>query len=274
VVIRDREKTKRRLMHKLDDLRTVLDELQNALSEFHKTEEQTQEEIIEYEKLSALGRLTANVAHEIRNPITVIGGLAERLKKSFVHEPKEKEYLDLISMEARRLEEILRDVLVFSDKAFFQREVRDIRGLIVDVLNGYEQVCERVAIEVVNHFAEVPKIYIDERQVRAAIHNLVSNAVDAMPEGGILKVTTSVESLSGKNYVAAMVSDTGTGISEENLKMIYEPFFTTKREKQETGLGLAITKKIVEGHGGLIKVESTAGKGSTFALYFPYRARQ
>jgi two-component system cell cycle sensor histidine kinase/response regulator CckA len=93
-----------------------------------------------------------------------------------------------------------------------------------------------------------------------------------MPDGGTLTVSTDIESLSRKNFVAVRVVDTGTGIAEEKLKMIFEPFYSTKSTKQETGLGLPITKKIVEGHGGLMKAESAVGKGSVFTLYFPYRA--
>ena len=271
--MRDREKTKKRLTDKLDALRKVIDELQEALSEFHKSEEHIQEKIIEYEKLSALGRLTANVAHEIRNPITVIGGLTERLKKGFVYEPEQKEYLELISLEAKRLEEILKDVLIFSDKAFFRREMKDINGVMDEMLTSYGLSDNNALIKTKKFMGDVPQIHIDERQVRAAISNLISNAIDAMPAGGTLTVVTSVESLSGKNYVAVRLMDTGTGISEENLKMIYEPFFTTKREKQETGLGLAISRRIVEGHGGLIKAESVLGEGSSFTMYFPYRER-
>jgi signal transduction histidine kinase len=271
--LRDREKKKKQLVDKLVDLRKMLDELQEAISEFQKAEEQIQEKIIEYEKLSALGRLTANVAHEIRNPITVIGGLTERLKKSISKEAKEKEYLEAISSEAKRLEEILKDVLLFSDKAFFQREMKDINRIIEDSLIIYEDACKNAAIRLSKIFGDVPQIFIDERQVRAAITNLLSNAIDAMPDGGTLTVTTNVEYISGKNYVAVKVADTGVGIAEENLKMIYEPFFTTKSTKQETGLGLPITRKIVEGHGGLIKIDSAIGKGSAFTIFFPYRSR-
>lgn len=269
--MRDRDKAKKRLMKKLDELRKVLDGLQEALSEFHNTEERIQEQIIEYEKLSALGRLTANVAHEIRNPITVIGGLTERLKRSFVHEPKEKEYLDVISTEAKRLEEILKDVLVFSNKAYFRRDLEDVNGLIDEILSIYEPACRNASIRINKLHGDIPLIFIDERQVRAAIGNLIANAIDAMPEGGTLTVATSMESFGGKNFAVVKISDTGTGISEENLKLIYEPFFTTKVKQQETGLGLAITRKIIEGHGGLIKVDSAVGKGSIFALHFPYR---
>lgn len=148
------------LMKKLVELRKMLDELQEAISEFQKAEEQIQEKIIEYEKLSALGRLTANVAHEIRNPITVIGGLTKRLKKSISHEPKEQEYLEGILSEVRRLEEILKDVLVFSDKAFFKREMKDINKIVEDSLNMYEDACKNASIYLKENLGDVPQIYI------------------------------------------------------------------------------------------------------------------
>ena len=247
--------------------------LNEQLKESRKAEKKLHEKINEYEKLSALGRLTANVAHEIRNPITVIGGLTERLKKSFAHEAKEREYIELISSEAKKLEEILKDVLVFSDKGVFKRELHDIRKIINDSLYAYEDTCKNASIEIKKLLGDVPPIFIDESQVGVAINNLISNAIDAMPDGGTLTIITNIEYLSGKNHVAVKVMDTGVGISEEKLTMIYEPFFTTKTIKQEAWLGLPITRKIVEGHGGLIKADSLVGKGSTFALYFPYRAK-
>ena len=255
------------------ELRRTLDELQESISEFQKSEEQVQEKLIEYEKLSALGRLTANVAHEIRNPITVIGGLTERLKKNISHDAKRKEYFELISAEAKKLETILKEVLTFSDKAIFKREMQNINEIINDSLNVYEAKCKNFSIAVNRFLGVVPQIYVDRKQVGVAISNLILNAVDAMPNGGTLTVTTEIESLSGKNYVAMKVTDTGIGISEETLPMIYEPFFSTKRTKEETGLGLPIARKIAEGHGGLIKVDSVVGKGATFTLFFPYRAK-
>jgi signal transduction histidine kinase len=255
-----------------DTARETVMNVSNQLKESRKVAEKLQEKIVEYEKLSALGRLTANVAHEIRNPVTVIGGLIERLKKGFHHEAKENEYLELISAEAKRLEEILKDVLVFSDKAFFKRDMRTINKTVDDTIAHYETKCKRASIVIDKFLKDVLPVYIDEKQVKVAIGNVISNAIDAMPDGGTLTVSTDVEPLSGKNYVAVKVMDTGVGISEERIKMIYEPFFTTKREKQVTGLGLPIARKIVEGHGGLIKVNSAAGKGSDFTMFFPYRS--
>jgi signal transduction histidine kinase len=260
-------------MGKLGELHRMLDELQEAIGTFQKAEENIQEKIIEYEKLSALGRLTANVAHEIRNPVTVIGGLTTRLQKLMSQDMKVREYLESISQEVKRLEAILKDVLVFSDKGLFKREMCDLNRTVDETLAAFEDSFRTAAIVLRRSSASVPEIYMDEGHVRAAINNLISNALDAMPNGGTITVTTDIEPVGSKNYVALKIADTGTGISEEDLRMIYEPFYTTKTTRKDTGLGLPITRKIVEGHGGFVKVDSAVGKGSTFILYFPYRAK-
>jgi signal transduction histidine kinase len=232
-----------------------------------------QKQLIEYEKLSALGRLTANVAHEIRNPITVIGGLSERLRKIISPESKEKEYVDLIMWEVKRLEEVLRDVLSYSGKAFFLREQHDLTRILSELLNNLETVFNQSSIKTKVFFSETPNVYVDKKQVKAAINNLLQNAIDSMPNGGTLTIHTGTESLYEKNYVTVKISDTGVGISDENMKRIFEPLFTTKTTRKEIGLSLPITKKIMEGHGGFIKVGSSPGKGSEFSLYFPYRSK-
>jgi signal transduction histidine kinase len=158
--MKEREKIRRQLMNKLVELRRALDEFQESISEFQKSEEHVQEKLIEYEKLSALGRLTANVAHEIRNPITVIGGLTERLKKFVADDAKGKEYFELISAEAKKLETILKEVLVFSDKAIFKREMQDINQIINDSLNAYEAKCKNSSIDVNRFLSVVPHIHI------------------------------------------------------------------------------------------------------------------
>ena len=269
----DEEKTKEQLITELEALRSAIAEMEINTSRSKKAEEKLQKKLLEYEKLSALGRLTANVAHEIRNPIMVIGGFTERLKKTIPTGSKEREYLDMISLESRRLEEVLRDVLTFSNKPFFLKKREDINKIVTESFMPYSEACKVQAINVQKCLTEVARIYIDKRHIKEAIRNLISNAIDAMPNGGRLTITTREDFLNGKNYVTLKVTDTGVGISEENIKMIYEPFFTTKIARKDTGLGLSITKKIVEGHGGFIKVDSSIAKGSTFSLYFPYRAK-
>lgn len=270
--MKDTGKTKKQLVQELTELHRKVTELQEREKKSQRAKEVLKSRLIEYDRLSALGRLTANVAHEIRNPITIIGGLARRLKMTVSPGTQEEEYIELISSEAKRLEDILRDVLTFSDKAIFHREEQDINRVLNESLSFYEDVCRDHLINIQKYFDDLPKVYIDKRLVKEAINNLISNAIDAMPDGGILTIRSNIDYLKEKNFVIIKISDTGTGIAEENMRLIFEPFFTTKATKKETGLGLSITKKIVEGHGGFIKVDSAIGKGSTFSLYFPYRA--
>ncbi|MGD0883800.1 MAG: ATP-binding protein [Thermodesulfovibrionales bacterium] len=267
----DEDKPREQLIHELEEMRRALAKSEESVSEVKKTEKELQGKLFEYEKLSALGRLTANVAHEIRNPITVIGGLVKRLEKGMLPGAQEKEYLDLISSEARRLEGILRDVLVFSNKAFFHREKQGINKIVDEVLDVHDVTLRSQSIQVHKTLGAVSMIYIDTGHVKEAINNLISNAIDAMPNGGTLTATTDEYSVNEKHYVVVKITDTGAGISEDKIGLVFEPFFTTKITKKETGLGLPLTKKIVEGHGGFIRIESTAGKGSTFSLYFPFR---
>jgi len=258
------------------ELRHKLAEIEESGKKVKETEERLRKGIIEYEKLAALGRLTANVAHEIRNPITVIGGLVERLKKCISFGVSEKEYLDMISLEAKRLEEILRDVLTFSNKTFLHREKHDtstINKAIDESLAACGDICKARSISVQKICRDVPEAYIDRKYLKEALNDLLSNAVDAMPGGGTLTVAANKTSAGGRTYVTITVTDTGAGIPEDKLGLIFEPFFTTKGAKTETGLGLPIARKMVEAHGGFIRVESAAGKGSSFTLYFPYRVK-
>lgn len=259
------------------ELRQRLDGLEEAEGKARETEGKLRKGIIEYEKLAALGRLTANVAHEIRNPITVIGGLAERLKKSPSLEGGEKEDLEMITAEAKRLEDILRDVLIFSEKTFLHRDKCNagaINKMIDDSLAAYEDVCKARSIDIRRVFQEIAVLYVDRRYLKEALSNLISNAMEAMPQGGTLTVSLDETIVNGKGYASITVADTGAGIAKEQMGMIFEPFFSTKVTKAETGLGLPIARKMVEAHGGFIKVDSEPGKGSTFGLYFPYRGRQ
>jgi len=233
-----------------------------------------QDKLVQAEKLAALGRLTADLAHEIRNPLTAIGGFARRLYKSAESE-KEKERAEVIISEVHRLEKILKEVLTFSRDARSHLEKHHLEEFVYDVVNMHEYICieQSVTVEVMIE-KNLQPVLIDKDQVKQALTNLITNALDAMPLGGTLKITAGNEELNDVRYVFLKVSDTGQGIDEDNLALIFEPFFTTKKIGHGTGLGLSITRKIIEEHGGFIKAERNPGKGSTFSLYFPQQSEE
>ncbi len=129
------------------------------------------------------------------------------------------------------------------------------------------------AISINKNYDDEAPILIDGPHVYEALENLVLNAIDSMPEGGTLSISTGRKLIESIPYMYAEIRDTGAGISHELIDIIFEPFYTTKIAEKGTGLGLSITKKIVEEHGGFIRVESTPGKGSAFTLFFPYNLK-
>lgn len=238
-----------------------------------KTQElrDSQEKLIQAEKLASLGRLTADVAHEIRNPLTSIGGFAKRLSRIASTE-KEKEYADTIRCEVSRLENILRDLIAFSREARFHLERHEVEGFMKETMLIFEDLCKDQNISVEIKVMEgTPQVLIDKEQVRRALANLITNAIDAMPEGGFLTLSAGLEVINNADFIFIKVSDTGVGIPEERLPFIFEPFYSTKEIGRGTGLGLSIARKVMEEHCGFIRAESTPGKGSTFILYFPYQ---
>lgn len=235
-----------------------------------------QEQLLQYEKLSALGRLTANVAHEIRNPLTSLGGFARRLYKKVADSTREKEYCEIIVSEVNRLERILDNVLTFSKNLTLHIKDEDINQILEKNIQSYERICKERGIKIQMSLGEVPQIRIDKEQIIKSINNILSNAIDSMPKGGTLTITTGKEYLNDITYVVVKITDKGEGIAEDKLCFIFEPFFSTKAvgTLTGTGLGLSISRKIIEEHCGFIKAESAVGKGSTFSLYFPYQPSQ
>jgi PAS domain S-box-containing protein len=227
------------------------------------------EQLSESEKLAALGRIAANVADEMRNPLTAIGGFARRLEKKILEGSKEREYLAFMVAEVTRLEGILRSVLSLSRGAGLTLEQCNLRQIVEEAVRMFEEVCRERSITIERVYGETPLIQGEKERILEATENLISNAIDAMPSGGTLSITTGKEVIKGVLYATVKVSDTGEGIKEEHVKKIFEPFFTTRVASKGVGLGLSLTKKFVEDHGGMVHVESEVGTGSTFVLYFP-----
>ena len=227
------------------------------------------EELAEAEKTAALGRITASVADKIRNPLTAIGGFARRLDKKIPEGSKEKEYTTFILAEVGRLENILRHVLSLSRGSSLRPEKCDLKEIVQEALGIFEEPCKERSIAIERSFGDVPVIEGERELLLAVIENLIVNAMDAMPLGGLLTMATGTEVIDGVAYAAVTVSDSGEGIKEEDLNRIFEPFFTTKVSAKRIGLGLSIAKRVVEAHKGWIQVDSTSGRGSNFVLYFP-----
>lgn len=241
--------------------------------------------LIQVEKMSELGRMAADVAHEIRNPLTSIGGFARRLehklsqvknaKECISMISKEKEYTDVIISEVDRLERILKDVLTFSREAKYNLAYQEINSIIKETIKIFDDVCEDKSIEIERKCnTSIPEILIDRSHIRQAVDAIISNAIDAMPEGGTIKVKTFMEKLHSVNYVVAEITDTGNGIPDDKLNMLFEPFYSSKEIGAGTGLGLSICKKIIDDHNGLIRVESQLGRGTSFKLCFPYVSKE
>jgi two-component system NtrC family sensor kinase len=245
------------------------EEVERKTREINKT----RDKLLRAEKLAALGRLTSEIAHEIRNPLTALGGFGRRLQK-FATDEKEKEYADIVVAEVDRLERILRDVLAFSREAKFRLEMMPVTEAVKASLSTFAGVCEEHSIHCKLEFGTDLSVLIDSEQVRQVINNLISNAIDVMPEGGTLTIATTTETLNAITYVVISVSDTGPGIPEDKLHLVFEPFYTTKVAEHGTGLGLSISRKIIEQHGGFVNAENRDGGGLAVSLYFPYQSAE
>ena len=212
------------------------------------------------DRLTALGELSAGMAHEIRNPLGSIRGTAEILRDAFPPEHKYAEFTAILVKEVDRLNQVLEDFL-----RFVRPEPSDlVRFLPAETLREVLQLGEvqarKASVNIVTEIADLPEAEGAAGQFKQVFLNLILNAVQAMAGGGQLHISAETRD----NWVICRFIDNGPGIPKENLERIFNPFFTTKQEG--TGLGLAITGRIVENAGGRIKVESEVGQGTTFTL--------
>lgn len=248
---------------------TLEDEVQKKGAEIKKA----QDKLLQAEKLAALGRLTSEIAHEIRNPLTALGGFGRRLLK-LASGDKEREYAEIVVSEVDRLEHILRDVMMFSREARIRLKREPVTEAVEESLAAFSAVLDDNSIKLEVDFRTDLPVLIDREQVRQAVNNLISNAADAMPEGGVLRVSTEAESLNNITYAAIHVFNTGECIPGDKLLLIFEPFYTSKVGGRGTGLGLSISRKIMEEQGGFIRAENVDGTGVRVSLYFPYQSEE
>ncbi len=224
------------------------------------------------DKLSSIGLLAAGVAHEVNTPLAVISSYAQMLSKQLQGDPQKGALLDKITRQTFRASEIVNNLLNFSRTSGTEFAEVDVNKIIADTLALLEHQFKTAKIRVQDELAgHLPLISGNAGRLQQVFLNLFLNARDAMPNGGTLRIVSS----NGEG-VSVMVSDTGTGIAQEHIQRIYDPFFTTKAAPREgqgqgkgTGLGLSVTYGIIQEHAGKIRVESRPGQGTTFYVDFP-----
>src|SRR5271166_5421470 len=224
------------------------------------------------EKLSSVGLLAAGVAHEVNTPLAVISSYAQMLAKQVSGDNKQASLLEKITKQTFRASEIVNSLLNFSRTSGAEFADVDLNRVIKDTLTLLEHQFKTARIQVQQDlYPDLPTIHGNTGKLQQVFLNLFLNAKDAMPEGGTLTISTN-----NGHKVQVVVSDTGTGIAQEHIHRIYDPYFTTKSKPQNktghgsgTGLGLSVTYGIIQEHAGRIRVDSKPGRGTTFIMEFP-----
>jgi nitrogen-specific signal transduction histidine kinase/ferredoxin len=226
---------------------------------------ENQARLIQAEKLASMGQMAAGIAHEINNPLGVVLMYSHLLKDELAEASasKSKEDLDRIIAEAERTRTIVRGILNFAREEKVERAATDINALVQRAASGILGTSPNGKIRI--EFAldqSLPLQWVDGGQLRQVFDNLLKNAVEAMPGGGLIRVSTE----DGEGEFVVTISDTGPGIPEENLPKLFSPFFTTKKVGKGTGLGLSVCYGIVKMHGGTIQAANNPGGGASFTV--------
>ena len=247
-------------------LRRKLETQLRELEQVHQLLKENQDYLIRHERLADVGKLATTVAHEVRTPLVTIGGYAQRLLRNFATDRFEKEDLEVIVDEVDRLDRITKELLEYSKESPLELQASDFNHLVSKSMEIIAPKLKEhnIALRLDYHPQEL-KSKLDGHRLRQVIFNLVENAIDSMPSGGDLEVTTGLRN----NCLCLEISDNGGGIPEEELPRLFTPFFTTKTKG--SGLGLPVSKKIVDAHGGFIDITTEVGKGSRFTIFLPMR---
>ncbi len=251
-----------------EELARHRDHLEELVEERTKKLRETQEQLARSEKLAVLGQLAGGVGHELRNPLGSIKNAAYFLKMALEKpEPEVKETLEILNKEVATSEHIISALLDFARPKPPTRHKVEINHLLQEALSR-TKVPEKIKV-VSKLDKSLPQILADPEQLGQVFRNLILNAIQAMPDGGQLEIRSEV---SPPAQLAISFADTGVGIPEDNLEKLFEPLFTTRAKG--IGLGLAITKTLVEGHKGTIEVQSKLGKGSIFTVRLPLEEKE
>ena len=226
-----------------------------------------EERVRQADRLATIGRLSANMAHEIRNPLASLSGAIEALVGELPPDPGRNRLVEIVLRESDRLNRIIRDFLEYARPAPMTTHLVNLADLLAEVVLLLEHRSLPAELKVVREFGDALPARVDPQLLRQAVWNLCINAVQAMPDGGELRLGGRLLPGGGTAPLQLWVTDTGHGIAEGDLPHIFEPFFSTKVEG--SGIGLALVYRVVQDHGGQIEVRSQAGVGTTFLLTLP-----
>jgi signal transduction histidine kinase len=247
-------------------LRRSFYRLLKRIKEDERERERTQRNLLLTEKMVAIGKLTAGVAHEINNPLGGLLNCIYHFKKGSQSPTKQQEYLQLMEDGIKRIQKTVTNLLEYARPPKLERAPTDLSSIVEKSLSLLDYPIRKNRIEVTKDiFNNLPPIEVDTNQMSQVFVNIFLNAIQAMEKGGALKI--KAKSLDER--IIMTISDTGKGISESALQKVFDPFFTTKGEGTGTGLGLWITQGIVERHGGTIQLSSQEGKGTTVEIQLP-----
>jgi two-component system sensor histidine kinase HydH len=228
------------------------------------------EEVARHKRLAALGKLSAGIAHEIRNPLSSIRGLAQFVYNSFSKTDERKEDLNTIIQEVDRLNKLVAQILDYAKVKELNLTYFSLNDLINKIVELFRLEIKDKQIEFCLELSpDISQIKADEDQVRQILMNVIINAIQAIPKKGEIKIKTEKGLLRGELAIKLIIEDSGIGIPEKDFNQIFDPFFSTK--EQGSGLGLSIVYKLVEGHQGEIKVESKEGKGTKIIIFLPQK---
>jgi signal transduction histidine kinase len=245
---------------------SMITRLQKAQQDLEQMHEQQMERV---DRFATIGELAAGIAHEIKNPIAGIGGAIQILMEDLPAEDHRREIFEEILKQIDRIDQDVKDLLSYARTAKPTLLEHDVNKVIKQAVFLVRDRAAQQRVDVMTQVGEnIPPVEIDEKQIQQVLVNICLNAIQAMPDGGILKITSSLENdAQGGMFVKLEVEDTGRGISSKHISKIFTPFFTTRHTG--TGLGLPISQKIINQHHGTIEVRSKPGDGTCFTLRLP-----
>ncbi|MBF0505906.1 MAG: GHKL domain-containing protein [Nitrospirae bacterium] len=285
--MKDINKTKEQLITELAALRRQNAELKKAGSEHQQEKESDQQALLEIEKryerllsaesrliqdekMASLGVLSAGVAHEIKNPLAIILQGIELLEISLLKEDV-GDVLAMMKDAVFRASKITKDLLTFSRESAPALEEIDLAMVIDETLSFVDHIFSLKQIRIARDFSHgLPMVKVDPNQMKQVFINLLTNAAEAMPEGGAITIAAeSAKNIHNRKIVRIVITDTGHGISDEDKQRIFDPFYTTRKKSGGTGLGLSVVKGIIQKHKGDIKIENKPGGGTGVIIELP-----